>query len=182
MTLARRARLFGVAAALAATLFVAPASAQEISDSHLKAARETVDAINATDQFDKILPQAAQALKAELIRKNPDMVDLIDETVNEEALALVKRRADLETEAAKAYARVFSEEELKQITEFYHTPAGKKLLKDGPIVMREVAKAGDIWRRGVARDLAENVGEKIEAAADAEAKSQPASDGNADAQ
>lgn len=167
MTLARRARLIGMAAAFATTVSLAGASAQEISDSHLKAARNAIESINATDQFDGILPQGAQALKTELIRKNPDLVDLISTTVDEETIALVKRRADLEEEAAKAYARVFSEDELKAITDFYQSPAGQKLLKDGPIAMREVAKVGQIWQRGIARDLAQNVAEKIEAAADA---------------
>jgi len=182
MRLARRARLVGAAAALAATVFLVPVGAQEISESHLRAAREAIDALNATDHFDEILPQAAQALKAELIQKNPDLVDLINKTVNEEALALVERRADLETEAAKAYARAFSEEELKEITEFYHTPTGQKLLKEGPIVMREVAKAGQIWQRGIARDLAQNVGDKIETIAEANPQAKPAAEGGAAAQ
>src|SRR5690606_25335399 len=113
--------------------------------------------------------QASQALKAELIQKNPDLVDLINATVEENALALAPRRADLEKEAALAYARVFSEEELKAVTTFYTSPAGQKLLTDGPIVTREVLKAADIWQRGVARDLAQNTGRQIQAAVGAQA-------------
>lgn len=169
MILAKRARLFIAAAALATTAFMVPAGAQEVSDSHLQAAYEAIDALNATDEFDNVLPQASQALKAELIQKNPDLVDLINATVEENALALAPRRADLEKEAALAYARVFSEEELKAVTTFYTSPAGQKLLTDGPIVTREVLKAADIWQRGVARDLAQNVGRQIQAAVSAQA-------------
>lgn len=149
--------------ALALLAVVAPASAQDnISESHLKAARDAVAAIHATEEFDKILPQAAAALKQELIQKNPDLQEIIINTVDEETFALVPRRADLEKEAALAYARVFPEQDLAAIAAFYNTDTGKKLLADGPIVTRELFKAADIWQRGVARDLAQNVGAKLE--------------------
>jgi len=154
-----------VSAALAVALLAlaAPAIAEDaaISDSHLKAARAAVSAIHATEDFDKILPQAAAALKKTLIEKNPDLQELIVKTVDEEALAIAPRRADLEKEAATAYAKVFSEDDLNNIATFYTTDTGKKLLSDGPIVTRELFKAADIWQRGIARDLSQNVGAKL---------------------
>lgn len=165
MNLAKRACRFGAVSALGLIAALAPAGAQDISESHTRAARQAISAIDATDQYDEVLPQAARALKGELIRKNPNLVDVINATVDEETLALVSRRADLEREAALAYARVFSEDELGAIAEFYESPAGQKLIEDGPIVTREVTEAAEIWQRGIARDLAQNVGEKIEAEA-----------------
>src|SRR5262245_15123024 len=160
--------LGAVSAAVAVALlaFVAPAIAEDappISDSHLKAARAAVSAIHATEDFDKILPQAAAALKKTLIEKNPDLQELIVKTVDEEALAIAPRRADLEKEAAMAYAKVFSEDDLNAIATFYTTDTGKKLLADGPIVTRELFKAADIWQRGIGRDLSQNVGAKLAA-------------------
>src|SRR5690606_30103511 len=73
-------RIRHLAAAVVATVALAvamPAFAQEISESHLKAARDAVASINATDSFDGILPQAAAALQASLIQKNPDLQELI---------------------------------------------------------------------------------------------------------
>jgi uncharacterized protein len=164
MILKSRLRAVSAAMAFAFLAIAAPATAQEeISDAHLKAARAAVAAIRATEDFDRILPQAAAALKAELIQKNPDLQEIIIKTVDEETLTLAARRADLEKEAALAYARVFSEADLTAIAEFYNTDTGKKLLSDGPIVTRELFKAADIWQRGVARDLATNVGAKIAA-------------------
>ncbi|EHK55096.1 DUF2059 domain-containing protein, partial [Allomesorhizobium alhagi] len=162
MTLVHRVRRLSTA--LAASVIVAtasPAFAQEISDAHLQAAREAVDAINATDIFDGILPAAAAALKSTLIEKNPDLQELITTTVDEKAIEMAGRRADLEKEAGLAYARVFPVEDLNAIATFYNSPAGKKLLADGPIVTREVTKAADIWQRGIVRDLAEVVGKSL---------------------
>ena len=111
-------RTVSAAVAFAILAVAAPAFAQEnISESHLKAARAAVTAIKTTEDFDKILPQAAAALKAELIQKNPDLQAIIVKTVDEETLALAPRRADLEKEAALAYARVFTEQDLNDIAD-----------------------------------------------------------------
>lgn len=130
------------------------ALAQDVSASHLSAARAAVGAIGATDEFDTILPQAAMMLKGELTQNNPDQAQLIGRTVDEKALGLAGRRSDLENEAATAFARVFSEEELTAITEFYNSDAGRKLIEQGPVVTREVLQAANIWQSGVLRDLA----------------------------
>lgn len=164
MTLSSRVRRTVSAAVACAILTVtAPAFAAEenITESHLKAARAAVTAIKATENFDGILPQAAAALKQELIQKNPDLQAIIIKTVDEETFALVPRRGDLEKEAALAYARVFSEGDLNAIATFYSSEPGKKLISDGPIVTRELLKAADIWQRGIARDLAQGVGTKL---------------------
>ena len=83
---------------------------------------------------------------------------------------MAARRADLEREAALAYARVFPEADLNAIATFYNSEPGKKLLKDGPIVTREVIKAAEIWQRGVARDLAGEVGKQLHQVVGAQAK------------
>ncbi|WEX11568.1 DUF2059 domain-containing protein [Chelativorans sp. AA-79] len=174
MNLARRARLIALTAAMALTTMTLSAGAQEISEEHLKAARTAIDAINATDPFDNYLPEAAATLKAQLIQQSPNLVNLINATVDEKALELASRRADLEKESALAYARIFSQEDLQNIATFYNSPTGKKLLSDGPIVTREVLQAAEIWRRGVVRDLSNSVVETLQAAAGTQAPQMPA--------
>lgn len=164
MTFSQRVRRYSaVIAAIAIVAVVSPAAAQDISDAHLKAARAAVDAINSTDVFDNILPAAATALKRELIQKNPDLTADITATVDGKALEMAGRRTDLEKEAALAYAKMLSEEDLNAIAAFYNSPAGLHLLENGPIVTREVAKAAEIWQRGIARDLSEEVAKALEA-------------------
>ncbi len=91
-------RLIAPFSALVLMSGVHAASAQEISASHLEAARAAIASINATEQFDEILPSAARALKGELIQKDPNLEALITKTVDDKALALASRRADLETD------------------------------------------------------------------------------------
>ncbi len=141
------------------------ASAQEITETHLKAARAAITSIRATDSMDSILPQANQMLKVELIQKNPDMESDIVRIVDEETLAIAPRRGDLEKEVATAFARAFSEQELNEIAAFHSSPTGQKFLTDSPIVGREVGKAVEIWQLGIARDLSRAVGTKLGAIA-----------------
>jgi uncharacterized protein len=145
------------------------AQAQDATPEHLAAARAAIGAIGATNQFDGILPQAASALKAEMIQRDPNLEALITTTVDNEVLALAARRGDLEQEAARVYAKVFTEADLKAIADFYGTDVGKKLIKEGPIATRGIVDAANIWQTGVARDLAKNVAEKVAAAVAAQA-------------
>jgi hypothetical protein len=158
MTFHAAKRIRGGLAALAMIVSLTPAAmAQDVTEAHLTAAREAISAIEATDIYDAILPAAAEQLKTRLIANNVDLEDQITQIVDEQALALVSRRADLEQEAARIYAAAFTEDELKAIATFYKTEAGQKLLQNGPIVAREVNSSAVIWKRGIERDLLENV-------------------------
>lgn len=140
---------------------LAPASAQEIAESHLKAARAAITSIHATDSMDAILPQANVLLKQELIQKNPDREADIIQMTDEETLKLAARRGDLEKEVATAFARAFTEQELTEIANFHNSATGKKFLADSPIVGREVEKAVNIWQIGIARDLSQAVAKRL---------------------
>jgi hypothetical protein len=155
-------RLAALAGAVAFLAVAQPAFAQDIAESHVAAARAAIGALGATAEFDVILPQAAQALKTELIQKNPDMQADIISVVDQTALSLAARRGDLEREAGLAYARVFTEAQLNEIAAFYQSETGKKLISDGAIVMREVYRAAEIWQNGVARDLAQQVAAELQ--------------------
>lgn len=180
MNLVHRARRTATMLVASAVVAIASqAGAQEISDTHLKAARDAIGAEGATNSYDLLLPAAAQMLKTELIQQNPDLVDVITATVDEKALALASRRADLEREAALVYARTFSEGELITIATFFNSEAGKKLLLQRPIVAREVTRAADIWQRGIQRDLAAEVGKQISDIVDAQVKADQQSGGGA---
>ncbi len=137
-------------------------AADDLTPSHLKAARSAINALGITNPFDNILPSIAMQLKLTLIQGSPNYESLINEAVDEQALKFAARRADLEKEAAVIYAKAFTEEELNAIAVFYGTTTGKKLLKDGPITIRELSKAGDIWASGISRDMSKATDAELE--------------------
>ena len=158
-----RNMLAAAGAAVLLAVSAVPSHADDISETHLQAARDALSAIHATDAFDRILPAVAQALKGQLIQKDPNFQEDIISIVDKQTLALAQRRADLETESATDYAKAFTEDELKAIATFYNSPAGKTLLEKGPQVTAEIGRAAVIWQRGIARDLAEAVAKEMAA-------------------
>lgn len=156
-----------------AALSATPALAQDASASHLAAAREAVGAIDATQQFDQVLLNAATQIKAELITNNPNLQTEISDMVDDSAIALAPRRADLENEIARVYARLFTEQELNEIAAFYDSPAGEKLITQGPGATREVMAAAEIWANGIVRDLRTAATEGAQALAPAAAATAP---------
>ena len=138
------------------------ARAQEISESHLEAAKKAIATTNSTAKLNDILPTAATRLIGQMISNRPDLESHITVFVNEAALELAPRRGDLQVEVAKIYARIFKEEELKEISDFFATEAGAKFLTQLPLVVREIDKASRVWGTGISRDLASAVRKKME--------------------
>ena len=157
-----RTAAFAVVLAMAmATMTTAISRAQEITPEHLHAAKEAVAASKSTTSLDNILPRLAETAKTQLIANRPDAADQITQIVDEAAISLAPRRGDLEEEVARGYARIFTIEELNQITTFYNTPAGKKLIAETPTVARAIDQAARVWTNGVQRDLREVVTKKM---------------------
>ncbi|MEN3145970.1 DUF2059 domain-containing protein [Neorhizobium sp. IRAMC:178] len=165
-----RFALLGRAAAVAILFsgaFTVSARAQEVSEAQLAAARNAISALNVTDRYDNILPNLAERLKAQFIQASPNFQGQISNVVDEQAIALAPRRADLEREAATIYAKSFSIDELKSISTFFNTDTGKKLLTNQPLVSRELTKAAEIWANGISRDLTNQSSEKLRGIIDA---------------
>jgi len=149
---------------LAAAAFLGgamPASAQEVSESHLAAARAAMTALGATRPFDTIILELADQLKRQLYQKNPDMEEVISDVVDEVAIGLASRRSDLERESALVYASGFTEQELNEIASFYSTETGMKMISQTPVIARELLNRAEIWRLGISRDLGLQVGTKL---------------------
>lgn len=150
-------------ALLISSALAMPAAAQEVSEAQLAAARDAIASLKVTDRFDAILPNLADGLKSEMIQSSPNFQNQISSIVDQQALALAPRRADLEKEAATIYAKSFSVDELKTISTFFNTDAGKKLLTNQPLVSRELGKAAEIWANGIQRDLTAQSTDKLRA-------------------
>jgi hypothetical protein len=177
--------VFGRAAALAVLLsgaMTVSARAQEVSEAQLAAARDAIASLKVTDMYDNILPNLAERLKGQFIQASPNFQTQISTVVDEQALSLASRRADLEKEAATIYAKSFSVDELKAIATFFNTEGGKKLLTNQPLVSRELTKAAQIWANGISRDLTNQSTEKLKGIIDATPIQAPVVDAPAEAQ
>jgi hypothetical protein len=151
----------GLATLLIAASLAGPASAQEISQSHLEAAMIAVQSAGAARGFDSVLPALAERIKSRLIRVRPDLHQEISATVEAVALELVSRRADLDKAVATVWARNFTEDELVTIAEFYKSPTGQKFAEIGPQVIQDSLKSVESWSTRVGEELYEMSREEL---------------------
>jgi len=133
----------------------ADAAAPTFTESHIAAARATIAALDASSQFDVILPNIATQVSGLFARSFPDQVAVVDEVVNAAALELVGRRAELERALEQIWASQFTEQELNEITTFYSTATGMKFgsLMGGIVSLS--AQTADAWGQALGQDLLE---------------------------
>jgi hypothetical protein len=136
------AAALGVALAFAAA---APAAAQEISPARLALAKQVVKKAPALGDFDGILPDMMVEVKMRLINLRPDLYKQISTEVEATASALVPRRSDLDNDIARAWAKAFTDDELKAISAFFASDVGKKYKAIAPSVGNDIIQAGQNW-------------------------------------
>jgi hypothetical protein len=147
-------------------LLAAPAlaSAQEISASHLAAALDVVKSAKASRGFDNVLPTLAAQVEDRLIRLRPDLHKEVISAVENAALKLAARRADLDNDVARVWAKHFDENELKTIAAFYKTDAGQKFADVGSLVYAESIDAVSRWSDRLGEELLDKSKEELKSA------------------
>jgi uncharacterized protein len=151
-----RAAIFATAIGLAF-----PASAQEITQSHLSAALDALRASPAERSYDDLLPAVAEAVKSQLILIRPDLHKEISDTVDAVVLSLVVRRNDLDNDLARIWAQNFTEDELVTIAAFYNSPAGKKFNEVGPKVITDAYQVAQNWATRVREELLQKTRDEL---------------------
>ena len=148
--------LLGIAAlVMTATIVATPLRADEITPEHMAAALEAVHSAKASKGFDNVLPLISEKVQDQIIRLRPDLYQQITDVVQQEALKLVSRRADLDNDVARIWANSFSDDELKSITAFYKSPAGLKFVVVGPKVIGDSLQAVKSWSDHLGQELLE---------------------------
>jgi len=150
-TLTRFAR--PLRAALVLAVLATPALAEDFTESHLAAARDTIAAAHASEQFNQILVVLADQTKALFQRSNPSAVKDIEDVVDQVALDLAKRRPELDRELERVWASRFTEDELKAIAAFYRSPVGMKFGQQMPVIIQDSIRSAGIWKDAISTEI-----------------------------
>ena len=153
--------LFSAGLIAIACTAMAPAWAQEFSESHLAAARLAASNTPLSKDFDTVLPLLSQRVQNRLISIRPDLHEVISKTVEEVALRLAARRVDLDNAAALLWARAFTEEELNEIAAFYTSPVGKKFVDLGPQLGQATVQTVQNWSSRIGEELLDKSREEL---------------------
>ena len=121
------------------------ARAQEPSPATLALARDVVITKGATDIADPLVHGVIESVKNSFLPTNPGL----SRELNEVATALHKdfdgKRSEVIDALAGAYARHFTEQELKDLVVFYRSPLGQKMLKEEPVALDESLQRAQDW-------------------------------------
>ena len=150
------------AALIAGGLTMPMASAQELTEAHLAAARRAVIAAGALQSFDEIIPILAEQTKTIFIQSDPSVTPVIEEVTTDVALKLVDRRGELNKVVYEVWARRLTQEELTQIGDFYESPIGKKLTQFGPELTALSIGAAQQWQDQLSIEMVSAVRTELE--------------------
>lgn len=120
--------------------------------------------------FDPLLPTIADEAKNSFIRANPQMQLGIIAVVDNVAVELVSRRSELDDYLARVWASGFTNDEMRDLIEFYSTDTGQKFAKTQPKLLAVQTAAAEEWAKSVANELDQRVRQELRAAAEAERK------------
>ena len=140
------------AAMLAACLLSAPALAQQPSAASITAARELVELKGGAAMFDPVIVSVIEQTKAALLQTNPQLAKDLNDVAAQLRTEFTPRRNELMNEAAKLYAAAFTEQEIKDMTTFYKSPLGKKMLVTEPQVLDRTFNYVEQWGPRVAEE------------------------------
>jgi uncharacterized protein len=123
----------------------APAPAQEPTPGALAAARDMLATKGSMRVFDAVIPRVIESVKNSLLPTNLN----VSRELNEVAALLSKeydpKRDEISADITRIFAQRFSEKELKDLTAFYKTPLGQKLVREEPAAIEESFQRAQRW-------------------------------------
>ncbi|MFG1301758.1 DUF2059 domain-containing protein [Xanthobacter sp. V3C-3] len=158
----------GFAAALAAlALAVTPVpaafaqsaqpAAQAPSPALLQLARDLVAVNGEARAFEGVIPNVVDGAALSFVQTNPDLAKQLREVAILLRPEFEKRQGEIIDILASAYARRFTEAQLKEAIAFYKSPTGVKLVQDRPIIVQEAVQGIQVWGAQVNAQAVERV-------------------------
>jgi hypothetical protein len=135
--------LLAAGLAFALALSTPPASAQQpatpqaaplkpVSPSAMAAAKDLLAVKQVNQVYAQAVPNIVQRTKDAFLANNLSYQKDLDEVAVVVAKALAGREKEIGEQMAKIYANDFTEQELKDLTTFYKSPLGQKVLAQEP--------------------------------------------------
>jgi len=103
-----------------------------VSASAMQAARDLLAVKNVTQVYGSAVPNIVERAKAQLLANNLNYQKDLNETAVIIAQQMAGREKEIGEQMAKIYANDFTEQELKDLTAFYKSPLGQKVLSTEP--------------------------------------------------
>jgi len=123
----------------------APASNPNPSAAAIAAAKELLALKGGVEMFNGMVNGVIESAKNAFLPTNPNLSKPINEVTAQLRTEYEPKKAEVFTEVARAYARRFSEAELKELLAFYKTNLGRKVLTEEPVAVEDAFKRAQDW-------------------------------------
>jgi uncharacterized protein len=146
-----------IAAAVAAA---APALSQQPaqqpappSPAALTVAKELLVALGSDKQLEAMVPMMMQNMRKIMGQQKPGAQKELDEAFTALEAKFGARRNELIDEVARTYAIMVPVEDMKAMTAFFTSPAGKRFVAQQPELMRQSMVVGQRWGEKLGREV-----------------------------
>jgi hypothetical protein len=126
-----------------------PASPPQPSASHLALARDVALASGITQSFENILTSFPDRLRQSTVTR-PEIAKDMNEVLDALKPEMELQKQQMVNAAARIYASVMSEGELKEIAAFFKGAAGSKYLSSQPVIIERMVTEMQPWAQQVA--------------------------------
>jgi hypothetical protein len=114
--------------------------------------REMLQANGVWDLGAQIGPVSAQQFSLALRKTNPDLPARADAVIEDVVVSYLRKQAEVDhvpDRLIPIYAKYLTKSDVQRIVEFYHSPAGRKLVSATPGISLESAKVGQEWIQSI---------------------------------
>ena len=164
-------RAFGLALALASAPALAqtaaPATATPAAQSaeptaaQIALGRQVLIASGVSKSFDIAVPQMLDSIGTRVTQTRPDLIKDLNVVMEQIKPEFDKRVDALLDQGARAYAKRFSEDELKQIAAFFKSAAGVKYVASQPAILNDLFVSFQAWQQQMSGDMMARVREEM---------------------
>lgn len=162
----KRLILAALAILLAAPL--APSHAQtvaattsEAADQALELGRQLARLTEARRQLAGLMPMVAHNVREIMTAGNPKVAKDFDETLPFIIGKILRKPGAFEEIVARAYAHNFTVAELQEMTAFYSSPTGRKLIEKQGALAQEVAQSSQPLGSEMGRELSDQMRKEL---------------------
>lgn len=147
----------GLALTMAATMAARPAPAQQpapaVDPAAVEAARQLFSTMGADTQFDTVIATMTSGLASVVKQQHPTRAKDIDEVFAKLADRFRSRKGEIVTMVAPLWAEKFTVAELGEITAFFKTAIGQKLVREQPGIMQRSMQLGMAWGQAIGQQV-----------------------------
>ena len=132
------------------------------SPERMTAARELVSAMRLDTGLNALLPTILQNLRPAFLQGRPKAVEMAFDAMVPVVIEAVSSRAgEFTDQLAAIYGQAYEVDEMRQITAFYRSPVGQKVLEKTPAIAQQSMAAGQAFMRTLQEQIRDEIADEL---------------------